>query len=577
MKLRPLGLHVALAAVVLASACGDRNSPTALSDTGTPLSPRLSLIPSPADGTARPINRIQATTRRMSDGSVLADQNFDVSPTAAEWVLDLSIPRQVGEVVVIVTVVLIHVDEEGIAEVQFSGLTDPVSIVPGRQAVPDVPLVRGPTDNLFTTGVGITAVPATLVEGQSVSVTASATTSQPALPLIFWTSLNPTVLGVDGRRVTALVPGSALLVASAGAYADTALVVVLPADSVAPTVLATFPASGAVDVSQVPRITVRFDEAMAAATLTPSTFVLRDSLGATVPGSVTYQDSVATFAPTSALDSLHSYMVEVTTGVRDLAGNALVAPVTWGFRTGRGAVLLRSIDPVALGSLVAIAFDDRSGNLLVYDDFTTVIHEVTQAGAIVAPEIPHPGIASNDIDLDFLPVTTSIGGTVVSANTLLVFDGETLVGELFAIDKDDGTVRSSVSTQVGDQTVGGAFHPGRGTFYGVNWKTNRVVEMDPVTGDSIATFPVAPAGAPGFTMFFGDMEVDPASGNLLIVSSSQPTIRILSPTGVFIRDVSLTPLGISGMSGIAWDVQTATAWITTQNGPIHQVGGIPVG
>ena len=65
-----------------------------------------------------------------------------------------------------------------------------------------------------------------------------------------------------------------------------------------------------------------------------------------------------------------------------------------------------------------------------------------------------------------------------------------------------------------------------------------------------------------------------ATGELVIVSSAQNTIRILSSSGGFIRDIDVGGIGITGMSGIAWDGSTGTAWITSTHGGVYQVSGI---
>ena len=98
--------------------------------------------------------------------------------------------------------------------------------------------------------------------------------------------------------------------------------------------------------------------------------------------------------------------------------------------------------------------------------------------------------------------------------------------------------------------------------------------MSALTGDTLSSFPVAPAGSPGFTVFY-DIDVVGASGNILVVSSYQPVLRLMSPTGAWIQDIDLTPLGVAGMSGIAWDDATGTAWISSTNGSVYHLEGIP--
>src|SRR5207249_954645 len=53
-----------------------------------------------------------------------------------------------------------------------------------------------------------------------------------------------------------------------------------------------------------------------------------------VAGTVTYAGVTATFTPASALAPLTAYTATVTTGARDLAGNALAIDFSWSFTTG---------------------------------------------------------------------------------------------------------------------------------------------------------------------------------------------------------------------------------------------------
>ena len=81
-------------------------------------------------------------------------------------------------------------------------------------------------------------------------------------------------------------------------------------------------------------ITATFSEGMDPATISSTTFTVLQ--GATpVPGVVTYVGTVATFNPTTDLAANTVVTaVTITTGVTDLATNALAANKTWSFTTG---------------------------------------------------------------------------------------------------------------------------------------------------------------------------------------------------------------------------------------------------
>jgi WD40 repeat protein len=107
-----------------------------------------------------------------------------------------------------------------------------------------------------------------------------------------------------------------------------------------PIVTTTSPANGATGFSRTANITATFNEAMDAATVSASTFELRDPSGAVVPAVVTYNTSsrVATLNPTPTLTAATTYTVIVKGGatdprVKDVAGNGLAASQVWSFTT----------------------------------------------------------------------------------------------------------------------------------------------------------------------------------------------------------------------------------------------------
>src|SRR5437879_5393068 len=68
-------------------------------------------------------------------------------------------------------------------------------------------------------------------------------------------------------------------------------------------------------------------------TITTANFTLKQGATA-VAGTVSYAGVTATFTPASALAPLTTFTATITTGARDLAGNALAANFSWGFTTG---------------------------------------------------------------------------------------------------------------------------------------------------------------------------------------------------------------------------------------------------
>jgi len=148
----------------------------------------------------------------------------------------------------------------------------------------------------------------------------------------------------DGKVLTSLKQGGATLAyatgvvkgveyaffaASNGTYSAS-----YGSDASAPTVLSTSPATGAVGVPGDAVVSATFSEAIDPATLTASTFVLRDANNAVVPAVVSYDASTQTalLQPSSALLGYTAYTATLTGGsITDLAGNGLAASVSWSF------------------------------------------------------------------------------------------------------------------------------------------------------------------------------------------------------------------------------------------------------
>jgi methionine-rich copper-binding protein CopC len=118
----------------------------------------------------------------------------------------------------------------------------------------------------------------------------------------------------------------------------------------APTVISTNPANGATVVPLNQQISATFSRPMNGATLTTTSFRLRQGLTA-VTGSVSYSGITATLSPSANLLPGLVYTATVTTGARDLAGVALANDVEWSFTTGPAFV--PSVPPTVISTVPA--------------------------------------------------------------------------------------------------------------------------------------------------------------------------------------------------------------------------------
>jgi hypothetical protein len=113
-------------------------------------------------------------------------------------------------------------------------------------------------------------------------------------------------------------------------------------DTTPPTVATTSPTSAQTGVAVTANVTGTFSEAMNAASISSSTFTLT-AAGTTVGAPVTYNSTnrVATLDPGLELAASTTYTATIksgTSGVKDVAGNALAADKTWTFTTAAAPV-----------------------------------------------------------------------------------------------------------------------------------------------------------------------------------------------------------------------------------------------
>ena len=133
-------------------------------------------------------------------------------------------------------------------------------------------------------------------------------------------------------------------------------------DTTPPTVTSTNPASGATGFPITSSITATFSEAVQPATVTTSTYTLKNSAGTSIAGTVSISpdNKVATFDPTvTSLTASTSYTATITTGVKDTTGNAMTSAKSWSFTTAAAA-------SSSCGNNLPISAATASGNQVTF-------------------------------------------------------------------------------------------------------------------------------------------------------------------------------------------------------------------
>ncbi len=184
-------------------------------------------------------------------------------------------------------------------------------------------------------------------------------------------------------------------------------------DLIAPTVSSTLPANNATAVVKNVTLQVTFSEAMDVATLTTSSFTLKQG-STSIAGTVSTAAKGASLNPSVDLIANTLYTATVTVAAKDVAGNAIAAEKVWSFTTGDS--LYVNPAPVNLGEAGKYA-------ILAKTAISTV-----PASAITGDIAISPAAA------------TFITGFSLTADSTNVFSTSTQVtGNLYAADYADPT------------------------------------------------------------------------------------------------------------------------------------------
>ena len=224
---------------------------------------------------------------------------------------------------------------------------------------------------------------------------------------------------------------------------------------------------------------------------------------------------------------------------------------------------------------IGLGFDQVSDTIWTFGG--TTFRQYDRDGNLLVTLTPEAGESANDADLDFSTVDMSLGGVDIQAGTILFTNGETDVADVYAIGID-GTIFSTLNTEFGaSHVVGSAYSETRGTLFLLqdNVPTaeldNRVAEIDVDTGEVINTFDLDDLEN-SYDIFFGDLEVDNATGNLLITSSSEDEILQLTPEGEELSRLVIADgaEGSLGGSGIALDEVRSELYVQDSSGRVFR-------
>ena len=190
-------------------------------------------------------------------------------------------------------------------------------------------------------------------------------------------------------------------------------------DVTPPTVISTDPANNATGVALNKIITAIFSEGMDPSTITTTTVTLKQGT-TSVSGTVTYTGTTATFRPASNLTASTTYTATITTGAKDLAGNALASNYIWSFTTGAAQDVTRptviSTDPannatdVPLNKIITAIFSEGMDPSTI----TTTTVTLKQGTTPVSGTVTYTGTTATFRPASDLTASTTYTGTITT-------------------------------------------------------------------------------------------------------------------------------------------------------------------
>ena len=256
----------------------------------------------------------------------------------------------------------------------------------------------------------ITSLTFTLKQGSTsvagaVTYTGTTATFTPAVNLAYSTIYTGTI--TTGAKDMA---GNALAINHTFSFTTVAA-----PDLTLPMVYSTDPLNNATGVVSNKVVALTFSKAMNPSTINGTTFTLKQGTTA-VSGTVAYSGTTATFTPTNLLTASTTYTATITTGAKDLAGNALAANTVWTFTAGDAPTVI-STDPanLATGVLLYKVIKATFSVPMNQATITGTTFTIKQGTTPVAGVVTYTGSTASFTPSNNLVPGTSYTATITSA------------------------------------------------------------------------------------------------------------------------------------------------------------------
>lgn len=224
------------------------------------------------------------------------------------------------------------------------------------------------------------------------------------------------------------------------------------ADIVLPAVSNMSPAENEMDVALNQAIVITFSEAMDKTTINSSTVFVEQG-SAPVSGTVTYTGTSATLTPTKDFNPDTEYTVTLTTGAKDLAGNAIASNLVSSFTTGAAADILlpmvNATDPlnnatsIARNKIVTSTFNETMDQATINNETFTL----KQGSSSVAGTISYSGMTATFTPVNILAASTTYTATITKGAKDLA--GNALAADVVWEFTTGGTTSSLATVNLG--------------------------------------------------------------------------------------------------------------------------------
>jgi hypothetical protein len=339
----------------------------------------------------------------------------------------------------------------------------------------------------------------------------------------------------------------------------------------APKVISTDPVNNATGVALNKIITASFSEAMDGLTINSSNFLLAQA-NVLIPGTVSYNGTMASFDPTAPLLPNTLYTATVSAGTKNLGGTPLANDYVWAFTTGSNAapkvistVPANNATAIPLNQIITANFSEAMDPLSI-----SVTSFLLKKGNTVI----NGSVTYNGTTATFVPSTTLSPGSIYTATITTAAKNPS--GVFMANDYvwSFSTISTTVTPPFVDLKTVGRFGIIAGVGVSNNAGFSEIHDLDvgiyPGVRSSITGFP--PAIVVNGAIYASDDIAPPGVAAMLAQAKLDLTAAYLFAEGA----TAPAPATVSGDLGgqtLAPGIYKSTSTLLIQNGNLTLDGG----